>query len=140
MLSTTSEYALRALSYLAKRPEGGSVLGRDLAREAEVPANYLAKILLALRRAGLVSTARGSGGGYRLRRAPRTIPLNEIVELFDGTQTRDGCVLGHERRCNDGNTCAAHYAWRDVRAAYSHFLTATTLADIAQEPERRASN
>jgi Rrf2 family protein len=67
MLSITSQYALRALSHLA-RQSGEAVLGRDLARSVEIPANYLSKVLLTLRNAGLVATARGSGGGYRLSR------------------------------------------------------------------------
>ncbi len=133
MISTTSEYALRALSFLARQPQGGSVLGRELARQADVPANYLAKILLTLRRAGLVSTARGTGGGYRLQRTPCRIRLNEIVELFDGTQVREGCVLGRQHKCNDRNACTAHEAWIEVRTAYNQFLTATTLADISRD-------
>ncbi|MFB3815356.1 MAG: Rrf2 family transcriptional regulator [Terriglobales bacterium] len=133
MLSLTSEYALRALSYLARQPQGRSVLGRDLARKAGVPANYLAKILLSLRRAGLVATARGTGGGYRLDRAAHRIRLSEIVELFDGAKARDACVLDHEHKCHPATACSAHHAWRDARLAYAHFLTATTLADIADE-------
>lgn len=133
MISTTSEYALRALSHLASQGHGNSVLGRDLARKADVPANYLSKILLTLRRAGLVSTVRGTGGGYRLRRAAHRIRLSDIVDLFDGSALREGCVLGRTRKCNDDQCCSAHRAWRDVRAAYNHFLTATTLADISQQ-------
>jgi Rrf2 family protein len=133
MISTTAEYALRALSYLARQPRGSSILGRELAREADVPANYLAKILLNLRRSGLVAAARGTGGGYRLRRTAGRICLNEIVELFDGTIVGEACILGHQRKCSAQNPCTAHHAWRDVRAAYNHFLTATTLADISQE-------
>lgn len=134
MVSMTSEYALRALSYLASQGNGNSVLGRDLARQVNVPANYLSKILLSLRRAGLVSTVRGTGGGYRLQRAPHRIRLSQIVDLFDGAANREGCVLGHDHRCDDDNSCSAHHAWHDVRAAYNRFLTATTLADISQRP------
>lgn len=132
MISTTSEYALRALSYLASQGDGNSVLGRDLARAADVPANYLSKILLSLRRAGLVSTVRGTGGGYRLRRAPQRIRLSQVVDLFDGPDHREGCVLGRHHECDDDHGCSAHRAWHNVRAAYNHFLTATTLADISQ--------
>lgn len=80
MLSVTSEYALRALAHLARQP-GEAVLGRDLAHAVEIPANYLSKVLLTLRNAGLVDTTRGSGGGYRLRK-----PANEI-HLIDSRGT-----------------------------------------------------
>ena len=77
MFSTTCEYALRALVALARMPEGTAILGRDLAQQAEIPANYLSKILLALRNAGVLTTARGTGGGYRLRKSPGDIRLVE---------------------------------------------------------------
>ena len=131
MLSTTSEYALRALTHLARLPRGGAILGRELAEEAEIPANYLSKILVALRNAGLVATARGSGGGYWLLRPPDAIHLIEVVELFDGPSTRATCVLGHHKPCDDSNSCSAHDAWKKVRLAYAEFLEATTLAEIS---------
>jgi len=54
MLSTTSQYAIRALSCLARMQHGDAVLGRDLAKQASVPGNYLSKIMLVMRNAGLV--------------------------------------------------------------------------------------
>lgn len=131
MLSTTSEYALRALTHLARLPRGGSMLGRELAEQAEIPANYLSKVLLALRNAGLVATARGSGGGYWLLRPPDAIHLLDVVELFEGPVTRPTCVLRSHRPCDEKNSCAAHEQWKNVRAAYAQFLEATTLAEIS---------
>jgi Rrf2 family protein len=82
MLSTTTQYALRALSHLA-RQSGDAVLGRDLAESVEIPANYLSKVLVTLRNAGLVVTTRGSGGGYRLSKPAHEIHLIDVVELFE---------------------------------------------------------
>ncbi len=132
MFSTTCEYALRALVRLARIPEGTAVLGRDLAQHAEIPANYLSKILLSLRNAGILTTARGTGGGYRLRKSPDEIRLIHIVELFDGARARPACLLGG-KECSDEFPCSAHHAWRDVRASYVNFLESTTLASISQE-------
>ncbi|HVX66604.1 MAG TPA: Rrf2 family transcriptional regulator [Bryobacteraceae bacterium] len=137
MFSTTCEYALRALVRLAQMPDGSAVLGRDLAQHAEIPANYLSKILLTLRNAGILTTARGTGGGYRLRKTPEEIRLIHIVELFDGARARPACLLGgHD--CSDENPCSAHHVWRDVRAVYVRFLESTTLADISQPVEALA--
>src|SRR6266567_4176459 len=94
MLSITSQYALRALSHLS-RQAGEAVLGRDLAHSVEIPANYLSKVLLILRNAGLVDTARGSGGGYRLRRPANEIYLIDVVELFEEiSRMKPSCFLG----------------------------------------------
>ncbi len=131
MFSTTCEYALRALVELAKLPDGSAVLGRDLAQTAEIPANYLSKILLTLRNAGVLNTARGTGGGYRLRKDPKEIRLLDIVELFDGARAKPACILGG-RECSESDPCSAHHSWREIRAAYVDFLETTTLAKIAQ--------
>ncbi len=131
MFSTTCEYALRALVGLARVPNGDAVLGRDLARSAQIPANYLSKILLTLRNAGILTTARGTGGGYRLRKAPESIRLLDIVELFDGARAKPACLLGG-KDCSDDDPCPAHESWRDIRMAYVEFLENTTRAAVAQ--------
>lgn len=131
MLSATAEYALRAMTHLARQPKVGIVLGRDLSHQADVPPAYLTKILLALRNAGLVDTVRGTGGGYRLRKPAEQIYLIDIVELFDGRQTQSRCLLGHSRECSDHEPCTAHQIWHEVRAAYLGLLVATSLAEIA---------
>ncbi len=135
MLSVTSEYALRALAHLARQP-GEAVLGRDLAHAVEIPANYLSKVLLTLRNAGLVDTTRGSGGGYRLRKPANEIHLIDVVELFEEiSRTKPSCFLAHTRPCSDAAPCTAHAAWRGVQAAYMGFLVSTSVSAIAGESD-----
>lgn len=132
MLSTTSEYALRILAYLAQQPPTDAQLGRDLAQAVDIPANYLSKVLLALRNAGLVATARGSGGGYRLRKPADEIFLIDVVELFDDiSRGTPSCFLHHTRPCSNTTPCSAHAAWSDLQAAYLGFLVSTPLSGIA---------
>jgi len=137
MLSTTSEHALRALTHLASQPEGTAILGRDLAEQCDIPANYLSKILLALRNTGIIDAVRGSRGGYSLHRDPRHIRLIDVIELFEGTRARPECFLGRNKECSDVNPCSAHEAWREVRNAYVHLLETTTLARIAEKSLQR---
>ncbi len=134
MLSTTSEYALRALLFLAQSPPEEAVLGRELAAGAEIPARYLSKIMLALRRAGLVSANRGTGGGYSLLRPASGIHLVDVVELFEGAAARPQCFLGINAECNEEQPCSAHAYWKGVRRAYVDFLESTTLKDISAPP------
>jgi len=134
MLSTTSQYALRALCHLAAHP-GRAVLGRDLAQSVEIPANYLSKVLLTLRNAGLVDTHRGSGGGYRLRKPANEIRLIDVVELFEEiSRTKLSCFLAHTRSCSDTTPCTAHSMWQRVMSSYLGFLTSTPLSAIAGKP------
>ncbi|MBI1790388.1 MAG: Rrf2 family transcriptional regulator [Acidobacteria bacterium] len=132
MLSATSEYALRALIRMSQVPEGAAILGRDLADEARIPQNYLAKILLALRHAGIVTAHRGTGGGYGLSKRPEEIRLLDVVELFDGTQSRPRCLLGEHERCSEDTPCAAHESYRALREAHMRFLETTTIARIGR--------
>jgi Rrf2 family protein len=131
MLSVTSEHALRSLVHLARLGPEKTMLGKDLAEISGVPAQYLAKILLTMRNAGLVAATRGSGGGYGLHRDPHKIFLIEVVELFEGVKTRPNCLLGTKDPCSDHDPCPAHQSWSQVRRSYIEFLEKTTLAEIA---------
>ncbi len=139
MFSTTSAHALRALAHLAQFPAGTYVLGRELADAAKIPANYLSKILLALRNCGLIATVRGSGGGYRLTKSPGDISLLEVVELFDRYPVVSPCVLDAGRSCSDSHPCTAHDRWCAVRDAYQRFLESTHLEDISRHEDGRAT-
>lgn len=139
MFKTTSEYALRALVRLARLPEGQSFLGRDLAREAGIPANYLSKILLSLRNVGIIAATRGSGGGYRLARPADQILLVEVTELFEGPSRKGACLLSHDHVCSDENPCSGHAAWKQVQDARARFLEETSLAAISHPQPRNDS-
>jgi Rrf2 family protein len=132
MLSSTSEYALRALSQLAQLARGEAMLGRDLAKSTGVPAQYLSKIMLALRNAGLVLATRGTGGGYMLLRPADAIHLIDVVSLFEGPSQWPHCLLRGDRKCSGENPCAAHAHWGKVRDGYLEFLERTTLIDLTQ--------
>jgi Rrf2 family protein len=132
MLSVTAEHALRALAEMARLPDGEAILGKRLARLAEIPPNYLAKILWLLGNAGIIDATRGSGGGYRLRRNPSHIRLIEVVELFDRPSRNTHCFLSCHRECSDADSCVAHMRWREVRRMFEGFLETTTVAEIAE--------
>jgi Rrf2 family protein len=131
VLSVTSQYALRALAQLAKDRKERSMLGKELAEKAEIPPNYLAKILLSLKNAGMLGTARGSRGGYWLVREPQSIKLIEIVQLFDQTASPQPCILGQLDQCSQDQPCSAHKRWHEIRKSYTEFLQVTTIADLA---------
>ena len=131
MLSTTSEYALRALALLARLPRGHSLLGRELAETAGIPPQYLSKIMLSLRNAGLVTAVRGTGGGYSLLRPADAIHLVDVVQLFDGPISRPMCLMGPNRECSEKHPCSGHASWAKVRDTYMEFLESTTLHQIS---------
>lgn len=132
MLSSTSEYALRALSELARLSRGEVMLGRDLARKTGIPPKYLSKIMLALRNAGLIAATRGAGGGYMLQRPADAIHLTDIVQVFEGPPDAPHCLLRGNHDCTADDCCGAHDKWSRVRSSYAEFLEQTTLIDISR--------
>lgn len=131
MLSSTSEYALRALAELARMSKGEIMLGRDLATRTGIPAKYLSKIMLALRNAGIVAATRGAHGGYMLQRPADAIHLTDIIQVFEGDTVDSHCLLRHGANCDGEHCCTAHPYWSKVRNSFLEFLEQTTLIDIA---------
>lgn len=131
MLSATSEYALRALTQLARVSRGEVVLGRDLAESTGIPPKYLSKVMLSLRNAGLVLATRGTHGGYTLLRPADAIHLIDVVQVFEGPATWPQCLLRAGQQCSDKESCTAHQHWGHVRRTYLEFLEHTTLSEIA---------
>lgn len=131
IFSASATHALRAVASLAARDGDGAMVGRrDLARKVKVPADYLAKVLATLARAGVVTASRGVNGGYRLARPADRIRLIEVVLPFEGQRAKPGCVLRPGRPCRDSSACCAHGAWSKVKNSYSEFLERTTVEDI----------
>ena len=128
MLSTTSQYAIRALSCLATH-EQEPVGGRDLAERTGVPASYLSKILLDLNRAGLVEATRGIGGGYRLARPPSEIFLMEVIDPLEKVSRLGDCIMGRPE-CSEESSCSVHDWWKRVRNDYLEMLQRTSLAQV----------
>ena len=124
---------------MARLPEGGSILGRELAELKSIPGNYLSKILLALRNAGLVEATRGHHGGYRLAKPPTEIYLIDVVRHFEGISYEPGCLLGEDHDCSDELACGAHTRWKHVVAAYMNFIETTTIADLGEEHESKGA-
>ena len=83
-LSKRTEYGLRAVVQLAQIWPRGYVQSRDLAQQEDLPNKFLESILLALRRGGFLESKVGSGGGYRLSRAPRDISVGDIIRRLEG--------------------------------------------------------
>ena len=83
-ISKKADYALRAMAILAALPPERTLQAQELADAGRIPIKFLEQILLVLKRAGLLRSKRGVGGGYRLGRESRLITVAGIVEAVDG--------------------------------------------------------
>jgi Rrf2 family protein len=129
MLSSTAEYALRAVLYVAQHEGDGPVRMADVAAALDLPQNYLAKVLHELARSGLLRSARGRRGGFRLAKPADHIALHTVVGRFDGIDTRRTCLWGHHD-CSDRHPCPAHGRWRPIAEAMAHFFRETTVGEL----------
>ena len=86
-LSKRTEYGLRAVVHLARLWPTGFIQSRDLAQQEDLPNKFLEAILLALRRGGFLESKVGSGGGYRLSRAPKEIVVGDLIRRLEGRLT-----------------------------------------------------
>lgn len=129
MLSQTAEYALRAALFLAREQNRRPVTAEAIARALGAPANYMAKTLNVLAKAGIVTGMRGPTGGFMLRRDPAVLTVADVIGTFDEPPARPMCLLGG-RPCNAQNPCQAHVRWMAVTDAMRAPLMETTLADL----------
>lgn len=134
MLSKTAEYALRAVVAIARVDEDRPVLAREISSKGHIPNKYLSKVLRDLVHAGVLSSTRGIGGGFRLRRRASKIKLVDIVKPFDDIPARSRCPLGHPK-CSDETPCAIHHRWRPVKEAFRSMLEGTSVAQIVESEQ-----
>lgn len=131
MLSSTGQYALRAMVYLANHREQWPIPGAHIARETGVPSRYLSAILSDLVRAGVLEASPGPSGGFRMARPPEQIRLVDVLTPFDGSvQGMNGCPFGNAT-CSDNTPCAGHSRWKLVKEAYIQFIEETSVHDVS---------
>jgi len=128
MVSQTGKYALRILGYLADHPDQW-LQGREIALATGIPANYLSKILNQLRKRGLVFSQKGWGGGFLLKPEALSVPIAEVLELFEGRRDAQECIF-ELKPCDADNPCPLHQHWERIRGEYEGMLSSTTVGDL----------
>lgn len=84
MFTKKTSYGIRGLVNLARKNPGKSVLVKSVSMEEQIPRSFLNKIFQKLKRAGILESKRGVGGGFQLARSPKRITLKEIIEVLEG--------------------------------------------------------
>lgn len=127
-ISGTSQYAIRAVVYVAAEGRDTPVRVGPIAAALGVPQNYLSKTLHQLVRAGVLRSVRGPRGGFRLAVPPERLTLARVAAPFDDVGDRH-CLLGRPE-CGDRSPCAVHARWAAVSESLQTFFRATTVADV----------
>lgn len=131
-LSTKGRYAVMAMADLARNGAERAVSLAEIATRQEISLSYLEQLFARLRRAGLVKSVRGPGGGYRLARTPGETWIADIVLAVDepiratrcsGQGSPRGCMIGGER-------CITHDLWEGLGQEIHRYLSSVSLEDV----------
>ena len=140
LYGSSVEYGLHCLLTLADAPDGNSPSSRDLAEFQGISPSFVAKLFTRLEKAGLVASAEGIGGGFRLARPADTITVLDVTDaleenkaLFDCKNIRSKCVLYGDAPPNSETkgVCSIHAVMLEAEARMRAALAETCLADLA---------
>ena len=138
LFSHSTAYAVRALVWLARKPQRSRWLVGDVAYDEGIPQPYLSKVMGTLKSQGMVTSSRGPHGGYSLAKDPAVITLREVARLFDGEQPENVCLLAYGS-CRDCSRCPSSGLWDSNRIAISQFLDDVTIGTLAGRAGQSAS-
>ncbi len=135
MLSKKSQYAFKALAYLTEKFNEGPVLISDIAKKKKIPLKFLENILLELKKADILDSKKGKGGGYFLKQKPEKVKVATIIRLVNGPIAMLPCVsLYFYERCKNCNEkhCYLHDMMVEVRDATLQIVENRTLKDLSE--------
>ena len=130
MISQTTEYALRAVVWLASHPDR-ALTAHQIAESTRVPAGYLAKVLQGLSRAGLLRSQRGLGGGFKLACPASSLSIWQVVQAVDPIRRIRECPLGLE--LHGHRLCALHQALDDAIARVEKGFSRCSIASLIRD-------
>jgi Rrf2 family protein len=136
-ISQKLEYAMRAMIELARRrDEEALVPAREIAEAQQIPLRFLEQQLGALRKAGLVQSFRGAGGGCRIAREPDQIRVSDIADAIEGQLFPMFCLEPADHTCFQDARCGLKGFWGDVALAIQRVFEETTVADLLDRQQR----
>ena len=133
MLSMKSQYAFKALTYLSEKFNQGPVLISEIAAKKKIPIKFLESILMELKKADILDSKKGKGGGYFLKQKPEKVKVSTIIRLINGPIAMLPCVsLYFYERCKNCNEkhCGLHDMMIQVRDATLNIVENRTLKDL----------
>lgn len=129
-LNTKGRYAVMAMADLAKHASQDAIPLSAIAERQHISLAYLEQIFQRLRRAGLVESARGRTGGYRLGRDASAITVAEVMSAVEEEVRMTRCAGELGTPCLAGERCLTHGLWDALGTEISMFLTRVTLRDV----------
>ena len=139
-ISRKAEYALRALLLLGRDNPDKVHQIQELSEAGRIPVKFLEQILLSLRNYGILSSKRGVGGGYTLKRRPSEMTVLEIIELMDGPIAPLPCALDKNSQtctCAEPAFCSLRPLMEAARAGLCELFGSKTIQDLVDQARDR---
>jgi Rrf2 family protein len=136
-ITRAAEYAIRGVLYLSSRPKGSICLLSEISERQQIPPSFLSKIFQNLARAGLVTSSRGSGGGFMLAKEPHQITLLDVLEAIEGQMQLNVC-LNNGASCENVPRCAVHGVWHEAQDYMLKLLREHDFGELAATNRRLA--
>ncbi len=136
-LTTKGRYAVTAMLDLAMHEAAGPVSLADIAGRQDISLSYLEQLFGKLKRAGLLASVRGPGGGYRLVGDSAGVSVSDIITAVG--EGIDATRCGGAGDCRDGHICLTHNLWADLSARIDGFLREIDLASLVASEQQRGS-
>ena len=130
-LSSTGEYSVRLLIYLAAYPIGTIIPAKEIAKAKEIPLKYLQQIISRFVKMRHLIGHPGLGGGVSLHEATLKLTLLAVIEAVEGPIFLNRCLVG-PMACTFTATCAVHHIWREAQAEFIKILSSKTILELAQ--------
>ncbi len=134
MLSKKTKYGLKALTFLGSQEDKRPIQIAEIAKNENISQKFLESILLSLRKAGLLGSKKGKGGGYYLIKEPKDILMTDVMRILEGPIAMVPCVsLNFYEKCGDcpeESTCSVNKLMLQVRDSALEVYRNNTLADL----------
>ena len=134
-ISRASDYAIRGLVYMAKKPAGTVCFVKDIAKNTNSPASFMSKIFQSLAKNGLVHSFIGTKGGFKFNIPPENITIKMVVEVIDGPIVLNRCVV-NKSSCRNAGNCDVHFMWADIQKMLTKALSSYSIADFANNTHK----
>jgi Rrf2 family iron-sulfur cluster assembly transcriptional regulator len=132
-LTTKGRYAVTAMLDLAIHEDEGPISLADISQRQEISLSYLEQLFSKLRKNQLVSSVRGPGGGYELKRNADAIFIAQIIDAVNESLDTTRCRGAGD--CQSGETCLTHHLWEDLSLQIHDFLSAISLGQLVEKNE-----
>ncbi len=130
MITSKGRYALRAMLDLAERPRDGFVRLSDIAARQHISRKYLERIMPDLARHGLLESALGKSGGYRLTRPPGAYRVGEVLRAAEGALAPVACLTADGHKCETAADCCTYPFWEGLEHQIDAYVDSYTLQDL----------